>query len=1601
MKKTMRLILCLVLTLQSAFVHAKNEISDNQPPGQLPPALRAFQPYSSEDLTPGDLSEMEGADQFSTEMDVGQEEGLTTVREVSKMDPDEFEKLKIQQKFGIISKIMMMGHGKKLKALIGDVMNKMFIDGDRTNYEVRFSPSLVPNAGIYKGTAKMIVNAGLIAYASNVDELSYVIAHEMTHDNDKQLEVMKDKKEVDEILGQIAGYSDLPAAQREEVRADLGAIDRVIQAGYNPWGGYNFLRKMATFDRKTVDSKLVRIFFRIFSKRSFDYWEAHPAAEIRMAAVKGYIVKKSHQQDLADNLANYNKFSTSLNLLRYRMGLITFPLMNVWTHRAMYGYVAYQALDFLYLTLFGVNASDTSVGREIGSAIGAGYGSTKETIGQIFSMAWEPLKVMYQSSETMQTLVGYMSSGWDLASKGTSAVGEGLSQATPHLMLSMCLWMWVVMVRALYTSDPQFRKLIELREQYKEFALDLKSQDLGAVDVQVGLFKKMAEMAGMVESIYQNGVPVRWARGINKLMWIRLHITSTLAGQIDLLTDRLEKKPEILSTGQVDEILSSISSLPGYVYESPKIQRSLNILAKHVRPSESPRPVWQEAAEAYRKLTDLKEKTKRERIELGHQLWTLGMKDSAYHVIGLVPEDLADFALSTEHDDPTLNKKLLDILRGLKAGERSLGPSSFLARRIQETWVTSKRLLQIVRGLGGRLRSRSFTQALPYASWKWISPRAYIDLVNWASPEGQMDREFKSVRDLYEFAEVELVVHNADMSTVSNLFVDAIRRNPHWVSSEDDIELLFNTDYFWPSMAGTAVNFTELEALFANSVRQMITEHPHIWKYEPAASEKNHQAILGALRRMGKFPRDFEGQRALWLRLTGRGVTSSSDALFNEIYERASEDQRADLENMALKDGRVWEPEIKVRITRNRLAAFPVYRKLLEMGRGPERVEAVKSVISFLEAAIPERGRGFAEILEEISVKIRSSAEESSLFQAAKTAEAGGERQEDLGLRVLSDILNHVLEWRKKHQWEFVQYLRGEIPASPKVQAAFRTIGPERIRRMFELLPTMARTVVLDTFLDAPTGLLGKIRVGSGWSKTIVDTLMQDKGETDSQIARELLTGFLYALKKTGNKPLQSYVLSYLLALPKSSSKNSADALKSVLEIFGTTGIKIGQFLAASNLLPDAETAVLRTLQEQAKIPAREEVYADLRGILGTEDLPFDLLNLLGAASLKYAMLAREKTTGENVVLKVLRLESVAHTRLEFKILEQMAAFLVKKNGAKYGIFGSIVTASRKAVERELVGKEEVMKGRLAGRYVYVRASDAKINVKVPRELLLKDRMIVSEFAEGISFFALRPEVQPAIADKILQMENDILMNMDPARAGDEIMFDPDRHAGNYRIQIKDYSGESYIVLESATVSPIDFGQLLRRFTRADRDLVIHLFALAQIADKAGAIDWIKSEIEKRFTLNDKQRAKLGKTLRMYFPSKGLKPVTAYYGMLSALELAGLDVDIKYYDFVRAIIQLKQYEPFATPGRSWKTPSESFEGEVIKRVEELKPNVELTWRDKLAFAWNNPREAYRLTMGRSSGAEQMVEGKLLPMPTKAAMEEDEETCEGDLESDAG
>jgi hypothetical protein len=178
------------------------------------------------------------------------------------------------------------------------------------------------------------------------------------------------------------------------------------------------------------------------------------------------------------------------------------------------------------------------------------------------------------------------------------------------------------------------------------------------------------------------------------------------------------------------------------------------------------------------------------------------------------------------------------------------------------------------------------------------------------------------------------------------------------------------------------------------------------------------------------------------------------------------------------------------------------------------------------------------------------------------------------------------------------------------------------------------------------------------------------------------------------------------------------------------------------------------------------------------------------------------------------------------------------------------------------------------------------------------------------------------------------------------IRFDPDRHAGNYRIWVRELeNGEVSIQIQlndpdaTAKISPIDFGQMLR-ISAAQRENVIQLFAVAQIASKIGMNDWLLKKVQETVGLTDQQTLLLRSKARRYIRAANFNPVTIYISLLAAIKASGYqDIDISYIDFIRGIIQLTQYEPYASDGI---TPSKLFEQRVFGYLREFLSEMSLS-----------------------------------------------------------
>ena len=802
---------------------------------------------------------------------------------------------------------------------------------------------------------------------------------------------------------------------------------------------------------------------------------------------------------------------------------------------------------------------------------------------------------------------------------------------------------------------------------------------------------------------------------------------------------------------------------------------------------------------------------------------------------------------------------------------------------------------------------------------------------------------FSSVSSLTAIAMENWQSRGVNLGSFATDFSVVLLEHPDWIQSAADVDALLDSSYLWPRL-GSLVQ-SRFEQALLGSVHRLFGERPH-WQYDPQVSGPIHDIILQRLRAMGAMPTDGEAQLALWRRMTERGITWVTDSFLESILRHASDDLREQIYALAIEEQRIWDPTLKSTLLWDKITRQSTYAALVQ-SREAELTEAQQAErLTTLNVLLQENfvvGSSAEELalLEKLSRSIATSWQES-LRIGEFLRERFGSAETDQRFALFERLTQEALQWPPADQENLVYFLRGDEEPSSRLRRLFSFLGPERIKRMYANLPTATRVKVIDQFIDAPDrGLLHRTgSLESDYSRRFLNRLTQTENRDAAQIARELLAAFFQALDESGHGLLKSYVISYLLAVDPSELKSPAHVLKQACIAIGTTGIKLGQQIAASRILGDEGTEIMSDLQENARDTLRMEKYRQVLNELNRSEMPFRLLDNLGSASMKSADLALDYTTGNTLVLKLMYEESINRTTLEFSFLEAMARILKKSNPSRYFMFGSVVRAAKESVKREQSMADEVEKSRIA-KQLYARYND----FRVPNEALISPRLSAAEYAPGTSIRQLTPAQQAHVAARILETGNDILFGSE----GDQA-FDPDRHAGNFRHQVM----ATGAIINHA----IDWGQLIT-VSAAQRTQIVRLFAAAAALSRAGTEDFLVNEIIETLglTASTAQRQALSRILKQVFPVSDTLDITNYYTLLAALEEWGQPQPIVFFDFVRAIMQYDYYEKFlpADTRAATRTPTRIMTELVNIEVSRIEPQLS-GLRVRLGHMWERCKE---------------------------------------------
>lgn len=810
----------------------------------------------------------------------------------------------------------------------------------------------------------------------------------------------------------------------------------------------------------------------------------------------------------------------------------------------------------------------------------------------------------------------------------------------------------------------------------------------------------------------------------------------------------------------------------------------------------------------------------------------------------------------------------------------------------------------------------------------------------------------------------------------------AIERNVQLIKTSQDLEILFNTDFFW-SEARARTQSSPLEAplqLLLEKNRKEYANNPAL-KYDPIEAERMHSKVKARLEELGLFPNDFEGRLKIFKLFTQRGVSTVSDDLLGSLLKLGNTEQIYSLEDYATRQGRVFDQNLKDQFSIRQVERLEAYQKLIrgKIVNAYERMQALREIVRLAQELMTDMGLNYSDFLERLSIQISSTYDEAEFLndakgeriaQQVKMANSEEKGKNDNRMKVLTAILPEIKKWKPANQFDFLLYLRGSIAATPFIESQFPTFGPERVRKMFQSLPLESAMVITNIYLRET--LLARKSVTEGYGRKLIDHLVKSGTDSTAQeYASLLLEGLLVGIEQAGNKRFQTHVLSALVAMKAGENRSVGETMKLILEQFPGVGPKIGQFLVGTGLLPEEINRVLIGTQDNTLPPSRFEIYSDIAMIAGTEVARgARVLQTLGAGSIKYTVKAVDPALNFELAIQIFRGDVQNSADFQIAILNGMIRHLIKRDGKKWAFLQVIVDGAMSAVQREKEFSKEAEKTAQAGR-LYSAFNDSDFTVAVPEQDLLNDRLLKARFAKGGNFLKM---VEDKIIDKedtrkiglkLLEMEAKILYGDSKG----DIFYDTDRHAGNYLIHVEMRNGKKHY-----TISPIDFGQLTS--IRVDqRDRVAKLFALAGAMGTFGANESFAQNVAETIGLDRSLVGKLKKVLVEFFPVAGQKNrlmVTHYFSLISAInetlygqpaskfsaETKTGKLDMVYTDFVRAIIQLNQYEK-ELEGRGIEipknalTPRKILESRAKDHFADLAKDYKLSMKQKLLIEAKN------------------------------------------------
>ena len=490
-------------------------------------------------------------------------------------------------------------------------------------------------------------------------------------------------------------------------------------------------------------------------------------------------------------------------------------------------------------------------------------------------------------------------------------------------------------------------------------------------------------------------------------------------------------------------------------------------------------------------------------------------------------------------------------------------------------------------------------------------------------------------------------------------------------------------------------------------------------------------------------------------------------------------------------------------------------QRALESGEvAPPGVRQERRIVSEIQETLdkqfPINNHVKDSVLNHIEESIRTSQAETRRLRSSRVTLDNWHEIPELIAVDLPDKINSKLETSYDRK-QLLDYLLGISDSFPEfIERINREYYREEaravlvdFRRRFVQSPPLARSMVIQPMFDKNIGLIAEPGILEEINKMILGEKYHEP------IVKRLFEAYLEAVPAAEQKVIYAYIMSSFVDTPLTSRGAS---LRVILEAMGPFGIKAGQFLNTSGLIPTEYSRELKNFLSNVLPPDRSRVISDLEASLGLELRGLVSIDeRLGSGSINYVQGVTVEVDGEKIdaVVRIRRdyIEGVVANENDVwvKVIQDLRS---SGDPLEYNTADIVEEARKQAlstltsegaeldlsIERNHFDEARQTYGR---RIHHGRLEGWEVRAAMPQEKL--QRLVDPEKQKFFSFYE-RVNHTPLeqIQDAELREEMaKIIIESELMALFENGVYDPDGHPGNWLI---DFDKKSVVRIDYAQI---------------------------------------------------------------------------------------------------------------------------------------------------------------------------------------------------------